>query len=62
MSNPENALVREVLWKQQDDRGPTPSYPVYSPVTRRCVFVGTRDGQSVLMAVDRDKNNDPTAS
>ena len=58
VSNPENALVKEVLWKRRDDRGPTPSYPVYSPVTRRCVFVGTRDGQSVLMAVDRGTKAD----
>ena len=58
VSDPENAPVKEVLWKRRDDRGPTPSYPVYSPVTRRCVFVGTRDGQSVLMAVDRDTKAD----
>jgi len=54
VSDPENAQVKEVLWKRRDDRGPTSSYPVYSPATRRCVFVGTWDGQSVLMAVDRD--------
>ena len=36
----DQAKVKEVLWRQGKGIDVKPSSPVYSPVTRRCVFVG----------------------
>src|SRR5262249_17792302 len=36
----DQANVKEVLWRQGKERDLKPSCPIYSPSTRRCVFVG----------------------
>ena len=40
LSDPEQGKVKEVLWKQGKGLEVKPSSPVYSSITRRCVFVG----------------------
>jgi hypothetical protein len=45
VSSPEHGKVKEILWKQGSGLDVRPSFPVYSPVTRRCAFVGTEEGK-----------------
>ncbi len=40
VANPGKAEVREILWRRTKGPDVSPTLPVYSPVTRRCVFVG----------------------
>ncbi len=59
VSQPAATQVKEILWKRGD--GVDPSFPIYSPATGRCVFVGRdpKHGQA-LYAVDRSKPGPPT--
>jgi Tol biopolymer transport system component len=45
VNEPAQAKVKEVLWKRGQGSEVRPSFPVYSPVTRRCVFVGMEEGK-----------------
>jgi hypothetical protein len=45
VSDPEQGKVKEVLWKAGQGSDVRPSFPVYSPATRRCVFVAKEEGK-----------------
>jgi hypothetical protein len=45
VTDPEHGKVKELLWKQGTGLDVTPSNPIYSPLTRRCVFVGSELGK-----------------
>ena len=38
VGDPEHGKIKEVLWKREKGRDVKLHYPVYSPITRRCVF------------------------
>jgi hypothetical protein len=65
VSEPEQGKVKEILWKRGGSLDVTPSCPIYSPVTRRCVFVGTEEGKGsalysfVHAKADSGKPQDP---
>ena len=40
VSEPGEARIKEVLWKNQGGPDVKPLYPLYSAATRRCIFVG----------------------
>jgi RNA polymerase sigma factor (sigma-70 family) len=58
VTNPGQAKVKEVLWKRGDRLGVEPMYPVYSPRTKRCVFVG-REKQGQALYSFEHGNADP---
>ncbi len=41
VSDPRDAKVQEVLWRRANGPDVQPRYPIYSTVSRRCVFVGS---------------------
>jgi hypothetical protein len=45
VSDPAQGKVKEILWKQGGGLDVRPSYPIYSPQTHRCVFVGSEEGK-----------------
>jgi hypothetical protein len=45
VSEPARPKVKEVLWKQGNGLDIRPLFPIDSPVTRRCVFVGEEPGK-----------------
>jgi Tol biopolymer transport system component len=48
VANPNEASIEDILWRRGDRLDPEPLYPVYSPATCRCVFVGrSKDGQAL---------------
>ncbi len=48
VTDPEQARVKEILWKKGDRIDMSPLYPVYSPKTDLCVFVGgSEDGEAL---------------
>src|SRR5262249_17609949 len=49
VTDPEQGTVKEVLWKQGRGLDVRPDTPVYSPVTRRCVFVGRQQGKGMAL-------------
>ena len=44
----------KVLWKRGDGSNVEPLYPVYSPVTKQCVFVGREKGGQSLYRLGAD--------
>jgi Tol biopolymer transport system component len=59
VSNPDEAKVKEVLWKKGDRLDADPMYPVFSPATGRCVFVGKTDEGRALYSVQRGSFGPP---
>jgi Tol biopolymer transport system component/type II secretory pathway pseudopilin PulG len=55
VSTPADGKVKEVLWKRSKDLAVMPREPVYSPATRRCVFVGEDAKGMALYAFERGK-------
>ena len=50
VSDPSRPRVKEVLWRKANGPDVRPSYPIYSAVTHRCVFVGTgAEGQARVL-------------
>ena len=45
VTDPAQGKVKEVLWKRGKELDVQPFNPVYSPVTRQCVFVGKTEGK-----------------
>ncbi len=45
VTDPSRARVKEVLWKRGQRLDVAPYSPIYSPVTRRCVFIGKTEGK-----------------
>src|SRR5262249_53302416 len=59
VSSPADSKVKEVLWQRSKDLDVRPREPVYSPATRRCVFVGEDDKGMALYAFERGKPGPP---
>ena len=57
---PGRGKVKEILWKQGNGLDVKPYHPVYSPVTRRCVFIGkdTVKGRA-LYSIEQGKASPP---
>jgi hypothetical protein len=53
VSDPEELTVRETLWTRAAGPDVVPILPVYSPETRRCVFIGQGPKGSALYEVRR---------
>jgi Tol biopolymer transport system component len=53
---PAEAKIIEVLWKRGEDLDVEPLWPVYSPGTRRCVFVGVEPMKRTLYSVQRGES------
>jgi hypothetical protein len=45
VSDPGRGRVKETLWTRNRKLDVIPSSPVYSPVTRRCAFIGKQEGK-----------------
>jgi Tol biopolymer transport system component len=56
VGEPEQAKIKEVLWKPGQDDDMKPLWPVYSPSTRRCVFVGIQPKGMALYVVDKGQS------
>ncbi len=52
VSNPQQARIKEVLWKRGKDLAVRPLWPVYSHSTRRCIFVGIEPKGMALYSVE----------
>jgi Tol biopolymer transport system component len=50
------ARMKEVLWRKGQGLDVVPSYPVYSPAARRCVFAGTDSMGMAIYGLDRDRD------
>src|SRR4029077_20326626 len=60
VNDPEQAKVKEVLWRQGKGPDVKPYDPAYSPVTRRCAFAGKHEGKgSALYVLDHGKADPP---
>jgi Tol biopolymer transport system component len=55
VSNPEKARIKQVLWKSDGDAAMKPLWPVYTPITGRCVFVGIEPRGMALYSVEKDQ-------
>jgi len=53
---PTEATIIEVLWKRGGDLDVAPRWPVYSPNTRLCVFVGEEPRKRTLYSVRRGES------
>lgn len=54
VSEPRQGKVKEILWKRGDGLDADPAFPIYSPETGRCVFVGKENGKgSALYTFER---------
>ncbi len=57
VSNPGQARIIEVLWQRGDELDVTPRWPIYSPATRRCYFIGvSANNKRTLYSLDRGKS------
>jgi Tol biopolymer transport system component len=54
ISDPRRSRLKEALWRKGDGLDLSPSYPVYSPDARLCVFVGSGPQGMALYRLDRD--------
>jgi Tol biopolymer transport system component len=59
VSDPARGMIKEVLWKRGKGPDVTPSYPLYSARTRRCVFIGPGPKGRALYAFERGKSGPP---
>jgi Tol biopolymer transport system component len=60
VTQPEEAKVKEVLWKRGKDPDVEPRYPLYSARTHRVVFVGIDSRkEKALYSLERGKNAPP---
>lgn len=51
ITKPEEGKLKEILWKRGDRLDVEPAYPIFSPVTRTCVFVGKDDNGLALYSI-----------
>jgi hypothetical protein len=56
---PRHATIQEVLWQRADGPDVKPYYPLYSPRTRRCVFVGIEPKGMALYTFRRGQHDRP---
>lgn len=59
VTNPGEAKVKEILWKKGDRLDGNPSYPIFSPVTGRCVFVCREAKGMALYSIQRGSFGPP---
>lgn len=59
VTDPEQARVIQILWKKGDAIDVSPFYPVYSPETDLCVFVGRDQNGEALYAVKPGQSDPP---
>jgi Tol biopolymer transport system component len=59
VTNPDEGKLKEVLWKKGDRLDANPSYPIFSPITRRCVFVGREPKGMALYSVQQGSFGPP---
>ncbi len=60
VSQPGQGRVKEILWKRGNGLDVKPYSPVYSPVTKRCVFIGKSKGKGrALYSVEQGKPGPP---
>jgi len=59
VSEPEQAEVKQVLWRRKDRLDVAVAHPVYSPKTRRCIFVGKDDRGMALYVVHTGQFDPP---
>ena len=55
VSNSVEAKVKDVLWQRANGPDVEPSYPIYSPTTGRCIFVGSAAKGMALYLVQQSK-------
>ena len=53
---PAKAKIIEVLWQRGKDLDVMPLWPIYSPDTRRCVFIGSDGTNRRLYSVKRGES------
>jgi RNA polymerase sigma factor (sigma-70 family) len=56
VSKPAEAKIIEVLWQRGEELDVTPRWPVYSPETRRCIFIGIEPNKRTLYSLERGKS------
>jgi Tol biopolymer transport system component len=59
VSQPERAKIKEVVFRADKDSGLRPLWPVYSPSTRRCVFVGVGPEGMALYSIEPGQAGKP---
>jgi Tol biopolymer transport system component len=59
LADPEQTTTQEVLWKKGSGLAVNPSEPIYSPITRRCVFVGSDPKGMALYSAEQGKSGPP---
>jgi RNA polymerase sigma factor (sigma-70 family) len=59
VTDPARGKVKEVLWKQGRGLDVKPYGPIYSPVARRCVFIGKTEGTGRALYSFRHGQPDP---
>ncbi len=59
VTDPARAKVRQVLWRRGPGLDVRPYAPVYSPATRRCVFIGKTEGKGRALYAFRHGQPDP---
>jgi WD40 repeat protein len=59
VTDPEQAQVKQILWRKGDRIDVSPLYPVYSPKTDLCVFVGGDENGEALYTVKPGQSDPP---
>jgi Tol biopolymer transport system component len=60
VSDPQEAKIKQTLWKRGQDLDIKPLSPVYAPETGSCVFVGEQEGKGrTLYSIQRGKTGPP---
>ncbi len=59
VTNPAEGKVKEILWKRANDTDLLPTFPLYSAITRRCVFVGGGPKGMALYSFQVGKSEPP---
>jgi RNA polymerase sigma factor (sigma-70 family) len=55
VSDPHRVKVKEVLWRKANGPDVEPDYPIYSPATGQCIFVGIEAKGEALYSVQPNK-------
>ena len=55
VSDPDQPKVKDVLWRRANGPDVTPTYPIYSAISRNCVFVGGQAKGMSLYSVQQGK-------
>jgi len=59
IAEPERAKVKQILWRRGDRLAVGPAFPVFSPDTGRCVFVGREEKGMSLYSISIGKYDPP---